>query len=67
VWTAAAAPGALLLIWWNNGPLTVESCLWAAMWVVATAGLWLACAVYKLGLLRRLVRRGIAHVAQVAA
>ena len=67
LWTAAAAPGALLLIWWNNGPLAGESFLWAAAWIVATAGLWLACGVYKLRLLRRLVRRGIAQVAEVAA
>jgi hypothetical protein len=67
LWTAAAAPGALLLIWWNNGPLINESFLWAATWVAATTGLWLACGMYKLALLRRLVRRGIAQVAQVAA
>jgi hypothetical protein len=67
LWTAAAAPGALLLIWWNNDPLTVESSLRAATWVVVTAGMWMACGVYKLGVLRRLVREGIDHVAEVAA
>jgi hypothetical protein len=67
LWTAAAAPGALLLIRWNNGPVPIESFLWAAAWIGATAGLWLACGVYKLRLLRRLVRRGIAQVAEVAA
>jgi hypothetical protein len=67
LWTAAAAPGALLLIWWNNDPLTVETFLWAATWVVVTAGMWLACGVYKVGVLRRLVQQGIDHVAEVAA
>ena len=64
LWTAAAAPGALLLVAWNDGPLTGQEFVWAAVWVVATASLWLACGVYKLGLLRRLVQGGIARVAQ---
>jgi hypothetical protein len=62
LWTAAAAPGALLLVWWNVGPMTGQEFVWAAVWVVATASLWLACGVYKLGMLRRLVRGGIAQI-----
>jgi hypothetical protein len=61
VWTGMAAPAALLLVWWNDGPLTGQELVWVAVWVLATSSLWLACGVYKLGLLSRLLRRGIAQ------
>ncbi len=66
LWTAVAAPAALLVIRFTDGPLTSEQFLWAGLWVVVTAGLWLAGGVYKLRMLRGVVQRGIAQVASAA-
>lgn len=62
LYSSAIAPGALVLIWIQYGRPAPQYLLFAGGWILVACGLWLAWGVYKMRLLRRLVRQGLSQV-----